>query len=59
MGIKTIENILRLCLNQDYSPQRYDDAIELFLSDYPDGTVRKRKRRVDGTTNFNKCPKID
>ena len=45
MNIKTIENVLRLHSDQDYSPQHYDHAIELFLSEYPDGTVRKGKRR--------------
>ena len=59
MDIKTIENILRLCLNQDYSPQCYNHAIELSLSEYPDGTVRKGKHGVDGTTTLKKLPKID
>ena len=58
MNIKTIENVLRLHSDQDYSPQHYDHAIELFLSEYPDGTVRKGKRRVNGTTTFKKRPKI-
>ena len=59
MNIKTIENIFWLCLDQDYSPQRYDYAIELFLSEYTDGIVRKGKCQVDGVTTFKKCPKID
>ena len=54
-----IENILQLCLDQDYYPQCYNCTIELFLSEYPDGTVRKEKRQVDETTTFKKCPKID
>ena len=60
MNIKMIENILQLCLDQDYYPQCYNCTIELFLSEYPDGTVRKEKRQVvDETTTFKKCPKID
>ena len=46
-------------MGQDYSPQCYNHAIELFLSEYLDRTVRKGKRRVDGTTTFKKRPKID
>ena len=48
MNIKAVENVLQLRLDQDYSPQCYDHVIELFLSEYPDGTVRKGKHRLDG-----------
>ena len=59
MNIKAVENVLQLRLDQDYSPQCYDHVIELFRSEYPDGTVRKGKHRLDGTTTFKKLPKID
>ena len=32
----------------DYKPSKYDHAIELFLSEYPNGDVRKRGRHLDG-----------
>ena len=32
----------------DYKPIKYDHAIELFLSEYPNGDVRKRGRHLDG-----------
>ena len=32
----------------DFSPSRYDHAIELFLSEYPNGEIRKRPRHLDG-----------
>ena len=57
-NIKTIENILWLHSDQDYSPQSYNHAIELFLSEYPDGTLRNGKHQVDGKTTFRKHPKI-
>ena len=42
-----IEHILRLRCDQDFSEQRYEHAIDFFLMEYPDGTVRKVNRRVD------------
>ena len=54
-----LENILRLRCDQDFSPQRYSHAIELFLSEYPDGTVRKGSRRVDGITQPSKKRKCN
>ena len=50
LGNDTLELILQLCNDKNFSSERYDHAIQLFLSQYPDGTVRKRKRRVDGHT---------
>ena len=32
----------------DYSIEQYDHAIDLVLTEYPDGTVRKRRRQPDG-----------
>ena len=44
----TLENIIRLQSDKDFSPERYEHAIDLFLSTYQNGTVRKQMRRVDG-----------
>lgn len=44
----TLEDILRLRCDSDHSEERYGHAIELFLSEYPNGEVRKRRRRLDG-----------
>ena len=43
-----MEDILRLRSDMDYKPSKYDHAIELFLSEYPNGDVRKRGRHLDG-----------
>ena len=32
----------------DYKPSNYNHATELFLSEYPNGDVRKRGRHLDG-----------
>ena len=32
----------------DYKPSKYDHAIELFLSEYPNGDMRKRGRPMVG-----------
>ena len=47
---KTLETILRLRCDDEYSPERYTHAIQLFLTEHPDGTLRKGERRVDGIT---------
>ena len=39
---KTLENILIMGVYTDYSDERYCDVIEMFLKEYPDGTVRKK-----------------
>ena len=44
----TLEDILRLRSDMDYKPSKYDHAIELFLSEYRNGDVRKRGRHLDG-----------
>ena len=44
----TLENILRLRCDNNFSEERYKHAIDLFLREYPSGEVRKRSRRLDG-----------
>ena len=39
----TLERLLQLRCDENY-----EHAIELFLHKYPDGTVRKRSRHIDG-----------
>ena len=53
----TLEDILRLRSDMDYKPSKYDHAIELFLSEYPNGDVRKRGRHLDGH-NYPKNEKV-
>ena len=43
------EAILRVRSERaDYSPKRYERAIDMFLSEYPTGETRKNARRPDG-----------
>lgn len=42
------EAILRVRNERDYNEKRYDRAIDLFLSEYPNGEVRNQARRLDG-----------
>lgn len=51
---ETLERLLQLRCDNDYSASNYDHAIDLFISQYPDGTVRKRERRIDGHTYTKK-----
>ena len=44
----TLKDILRLRSDMNYKPSKYNHAIKLFLSEYPNGDVRKRGRRLDG-----------
>ena len=44
----TLEDILRLRSDMDYKPSKYNHVIELFLSEYPNGDLRKRGRHLDG-----------
>ena len=44
----TMLDILRLRCDTNYNPQRYERAIELFLSEHPSGKVRKHPRHLDG-----------
>ena len=68
LGNDTLELILRLHNDKNVSPERYDHAIELFLTQYPDGTVRKRRRHIEGhnypiqrktTGKGNQLPSLD
>jgi hypothetical protein len=46
---ETLERILQLrSSRQDYSLESYNHAIDLFLTEYPDGSVQKQGRHVDG-----------
>ena len=45
---QTFERILQLrSAGKDYCIETYDHAIDLFLTEFPNGTVRKRPRHVD------------
>ena len=44
----TLEDILRVRGDRDYSDEKYEKAIELFMTNNPDGTERKRTRRPAG-----------
>ena len=48
MNNKTLERIPRFRFGTgDYSIEQYDHAIDLFLTEYPDGTARKKRRQPD------------
>ena len=44
----TLEILLRIRSDDDQRKGRYEDAVQMFLNEYPDGTVRKRKRHLQG-----------
>ena len=45
---QTLERILQLrSAGKDYRIETYDHAINLFLTEFPDGTARKHPRHVD------------
>ena len=45
---QTLERILQLrSAGKDYCIEMYDHAIDLFLTEFPNGIVRKRPRHVD------------
>lgn len=48
LGGKTIDSLLRLRGDTDFTAKNYNRAIELFLSKHPDGTLKKAKCHVDG-----------
>ena len=50
MSHETLEMLLHIPSDVGQSKERYGDAVEMFLTEYPDGTVRKRKRRLQGHT---------
>ena len=45
---RSMENIIRLRCNDDYSPEKYKDAVDRFLNEHPNGEIRKMPRRPDG-----------
>ena len=48
MNSETLERILQFRFGTgDYSIKQYDHAIDLFLTEYPDRTVRKKQRQPD------------
>ena len=48
MKHETLEILLRIRSDVDLREEQYSDAVDMFLSEYPDGTVRKRKRHLQG-----------
>ena len=52
MSHETLERLLKLRRDSDFSAKNYMHAVELFLTEYPDGSIRKRARRLDG----HSCP---
>ena len=48
LGNETIEALLRLRGDSDFTAKNYDGAIDAFLSQHPDGTLRSAKRHVGG-----------
>ena len=49
MNNETLGRILQFWFGTgDYSIEQYDHALDLFFTDYPDGTARKKQRQPDG-----------
>ena len=48
LGNVTIEALLRLRGDKDFTAKKYDSAIDSFLSRHPDGKLRSAKRHVGG-----------
>ena len=48
MSHETLERLLQLQIDSDFSAKNYMHAVELFLTEYPDGSIRKRARCLDG-----------
>lgn len=44
----TLELLLHIRSDDDQSKERYKDAVDMFLNEYPDGTIRKKKRHLQG-----------
>ena len=44
----TRELLLHILSDNDQSKERYGDAVEMFLKEYPDGTTRKKRRHLRG-----------
>ena len=45
---ETLEMLLHVRGDEDFSNSRYEDAVSMFLNEYPDGSIRQWKRRVEG-----------
>ena len=45
---ENLEHVLRLRCDNNFSDERYEHAIELFLTEHPNGEVRQNPRRVAG-----------
>ena len=43
-----LNDLLRLRTDQNFDAGRYDHAINLFMTEHPNGEIRKHSRRVDG-----------
>ena len=44
----TLEILLHIGLDNDQSKERYGDAVEMFLKEHPQDTIRKKKRHLQG-----------
>ena len=57
----TLELLLHIGLDIDQSKERYGDAVEMLLKEYPDSTIRKKKHHLQGhvyqpnQASLNKC----
>ena len=47
----TLEMLLYLHGDADFQKEQYVDAVSKFMTEYPDGTIRKQKRRL-ASTNY-------
>ena len=41
MSHETLERLLQLRIDSDFSAKNYMHVVELFLTEYPDGSIRK------------------
>lgn len=48
------EAILRIRGDHNFEPSRYNRALEMFLTEYPNGDVRKGRRRLSGYKDHNR-----
>ena len=44
----TLELLFHIGLDNNQSKERYGDAVEMFLKEYPAGTIKKKKHRLQG-----------
>ena len=40
--------VFRVRNDRNYKPEHYDRAVDMFLTEFPNGDIRKHARRVDG-----------